>query len=220
MKSAFAVAFAVAAGAAALPAPQAGTTTPLLFAGMALDSGTPIHFGQINANAKSFWIGKNTTTYCPSTSVDCSNVTTNKTIFTYTNGAGSIGLHTEVPGGQSVYVAQGNTSIGQLPGELLFTEAHSGVTSGPALYTGFTNEYPGYLKFEGKDWHACPVDNFNSGYGKFKQSNRLPPQTPLTNFETGIWAESRSNGLGSGCLVFTWSLVQLPSDTAPAWQYE
>ena len=50
--------------------PRQSTLNPFtLIAGR---SGSPIHLSSINANGESFWIGKNTTTYCPSEEVtDC-----------------------------------------------------------------------------------------------------------------------------------------------------
>ncbi|KAK4496795.1 hypothetical protein PRZ48_012779 [Zasmidium cellare] len=202
MKSA--LTFALAATAAALPAPQAGTTEPLRFSGMALRSASPIHFGSINANSQAFYIGKNTTTYCPTdsaASTACDTANTNQTIFAYLNGAGKLSLDTIVPGGQQVYVTEGDEATGQLAGQLKFTQAHSAATSGPALYDGFSIVYDARFQFEGNDWLACPVDDFNSGYG--------------------IWAASRVEGsnAGEGCLGFTWRVVQVGDETATAWQY-
>lgn len=203
MKTTFAAA-AFATLAAALPAPQAGTTEPLRFSGMALRSASPIHFGQINANSQAFYIGKNTTTYCPEDSAAsdaCATANTNQTIFSYLNGAGTLSLSTIVPGGQQVYVTEGDETTGQLAGQLKFTQAHSAATSGPALYDGFSIVYDARFQFEGKDWFACPIDDFNSGYG--------------------IWAESRVAGsnAGEGCLGFTWRVVQVDDSTPSAWQY-
>ncbi|KAI5369902.1 hypothetical protein Slin15195_G007800 [Septoria linicola] len=202
MYSALALAFASVA--AALPAPQAETTEPLRFGGMALRSASPIHLGSINANSLAFAIGKNTTTSVPEgvEGVDPANFNNNQTIFTYLNGQGTLGLSTSVPGGQQVYVTKGDGATSQLAGELKFTPAHSTETAGPALYEGFAIVDDAKLQFEGKDWFACPIDDFNSGYG--------------------IWAVSRVEGsnAGDGCLGFTWRVVQVGEETKPAWQYQ
>lgn len=194
----FASTLAFAAGVAALPAPQAGTSEPLRFAGMSLRSASPIHFGQINANGQAFWIGKPTTTYCPDESVStCDSTNKNTTIFTYLNGQKTLGLSTVVPGGQQVYVAEGDDSVTQAAGQLRFTQAHSAGTSGPPLYEGFAIVYDGKLQFEGKDWIACP--GVNSSYA--------------------VYAESRIKTATDDCLGFTWKIEQLDDSTPAAWQY-
>jgi len=192
----------MASTAMAAAIPQAGTTTPLRFGGLSLATGTAVHLSPIAANGLEFFIGKNTTTYCPEDSVvDCSGVNTNSTIFSYFNGQGTVGLDVSVPGGQQVYVTAGNETAGQLAGELKFTQAHSAQTDGPALFDGFTTVYDGIFQFEGKDWFACPVDDFNSGYG--------------------IWAVSRVAGSNAGesCISFQWKVVQVDDSQATAWQY-
>ena len=205
MKTFITAAAGLAALASASPLPQAGTTSPLRFAGMALRSASPIHFGQINANSGAFYIGKNTTTYCPADSAAgpaCETANTNQTIFSYLNGQQTLSLSTIVPGGQQVYVTEGDEATGQLAGQLKFTPAHSAQTSGPALYEGFATAYDAKFQFEGQDWFACPIDDFNSGYG--------------------IWSAARVEGsnAGAGCLGFTWRVVQGGDETASAWQYQ
>ena len=120
MYSTLAVAFAALAAAAPLESRQAGTTEPLRFGGLALRSASPIHLSPINANGLRFVIGKNTTTYTPEgvEGLDPANYNTNQTIFTYLNGAGTLGLSTGVPGGQQVYVTEGDNATGQLAGQL------------------------------------------------------------------------------------------------------
>lgn len=182
--------------------PQAGTTTPLRFGGLSLASGSDVHLAPIAANGLEFFIGKNTTTYCPEDSVvDCSGVNTNSTIFSYFNGQGTLILDVSVPGGQQVYVTGGNETAGQLAGELKFTPAHSAQNDN-GIFEGFTTVYDGIFQFEGKDWFACPVDDFNSGYG--------------------IWAISRVAGsnAGASCTAFQWKVVQVGDETPSAWQYE
>lgn len=200
MKCTSVLAFATSAMAAAIP--QAGTTTPLRFGGLALATGTEIHFSPLAANGLAFYIGKNTTTYCPEDTVaNCAASNTNETIFSYFNGGGGVSLDTTVPGGQQVYVTEGDETSGQLAGQLKFTQAHSTVTSGPALYDGFTTAYDGIFQFEGKDWFACEIDEFGSGYG--------------------IWSVARLAGSNAGeaCIAFTWKVVQVDDTTPTAWQY-
>ncbi|EME45906.1 hypothetical protein DOTSEDRAFT_70057 [Dothistroma septosporum NZE10] len=205
MKS-FIAASALAALAAASPVPQTGITTTCRFTGMSLRSASPIHFGQINANSNAFYIGKNTTTSCPTDNAaiapTCATVNTNETIFDFTDGQGTLSLSTLVPGGQQVYVTEGDDATGQLAGQLKFTTAHSAATSGAALYDGFSIISDQDLQFEGKDWFACPIDDFNSGYG--------------------IWAVSRVAGSNAGddCLEFSWRTVQVADGTESAYQYE
>lgn len=200
MKCTAILAFATSAMAVAIP--QVGTTTPLRFGGLALATGTKVHLAPLAANNLKIYIGKNTTTYCPEdTEADCDCANTNQTIFSYLNGNGGVSLDTQVEGGQRVYVTEGDDSIGQLAGELKFTQAHSGATSGPALYDGFNNVYDGIFQFEGKDWFACPIDDFNSGYG--------------------IWSVARLEGshAGESCIPFQWKVVQVDDTTPTAWQY-
>ena len=64
---------------------------------MALRSASPIHFGSVHANDYNFWIGKNTTSYCPG------EVVTNCPVDPQTNFAGgnvTLSLNVVVPGGQ------------------------------------------------------------------------------------------------------------------------
>lgn len=58
------------------------------------------------------------------------------------------------------------------------------------------------MKFEGKDWFACPVDEFNTGYG--------------------VWSQARLEGshAGEGCISFQWKVAQVDSTQSTAWQYE
>jgi hypothetical protein len=200
MKCAAVLAFASSAMAVAVP--QVGTTTPLRFTGMALAEGTDIHSSPITASKLKLYIGKPTTTSCPEDSAaNCEGVNTNTTVFNYLNGGEVVNLDVHVPGGQQTYVTAGNLTEGVLAGELLFTGAHSANTEGPALYKGFSNFYDGIMKFEGKDWFACELDEFNSGWG--------------------IWAQSRVEGefAGQGCIPFEWKVLQVGDEVPAAWQY-
>lgn len=186
--------------AAALP--QAGIIPPLRFRGLALQCGTPIDLEPIAANGGKFWIGKNTTTFCPEVdNVDCNDLNTNQTIFNYVNGAGTLFLDAIVPGGQQAYITAGNETAGQAAGELLFTPAHSAATQGPALLTGFVIAYEAKIQFEGQDWFACPVDEWGTGYG--------------------IWSKARTEGSNAGaeCIEFIWRVTELDVNAEKAWQY-
>lgn len=70
------------------------------FVGLAARSASPIHFGSINAAGGKFWIGKETSSYCPSSVVaDCETAYPgNVTVFA--GGDNTLGLNTAVPGGQ------------------------------------------------------------------------------------------------------------------------
>ncbi len=50
-------------------------------------------------------------------------VNSEQTIFSYLNAADTLALSTSVPGGQQIYVAKGDESIGQAPGQLRVSNA-------------------------------------------------------------------------------------------------
>src|SRR5438309_7217048 len=80
--------------AALLPAAFAQTTG---FTAIAARSASPIHLQSINAAGLKFWIGKSTSSYCPSEVVpDCPAGT--DTVFA--GGDGTLSMDVEVPGGQ------------------------------------------------------------------------------------------------------------------------
>lgn len=65
---------------------------PVKFGAIAARSASPIHLQSINANGGAFWIGKNTTTYCPlANQTDCPPG--KDTVFAVGNGGlGGAGL--------------------------------------------------------------------------------------------------------------------------------
>lgn len=133
--------------AAVLPAFAAPTKrdAPTTFSGMSLRSASPIHFGAINANDREFWIGKDTSSSCPTEVVtDCP--AGNSTVFS--GGNDTLSLSTVVPGGQQVFVAA--------DGSLSFTGPHSADQGEGSVATGFSTE-SGYLTFGGSGFAACPV---------------------------------------------------------------
>lgn len=88
----------------AVLAPRAGSVpTGAYEAGVwKIAEGTDIFFfgNAINANAGQFWLGKNTTAYCPTgvDNLDCSAYATTSTNFV--GGNGTLALNVSVPGGQ------------------------------------------------------------------------------------------------------------------------
>jgi hypothetical protein len=195
MKSVCAALFA--ATVAALPAPQSGSaSSPIRFGGLALRSASPIHFGSINANGGDFWIGKDTVTYTPANVGTPQN--TNYTIFSYISDRPQLSLSTTVPGGQQVYVTEGDADNCIEAGALKFTQPHSVATEGTPVYEGFTIAGSNNLKFEGKDWLACLEDGSTTAYQ--------------------VFAESRYTGDKASCLGFTWQDAE--TNVPNAWQYQ
>lgn len=133
-----------------MPAPRC---SPTKFTGLAIHSGSDIQYQSLNANDLSFWLGKNTTTYCPEQaglSCPSNNKNSPPTVFSRAAGSNTLALSTAVPGGQLVYVDG--------TGALKLTQAHSGNTGEGATVTGFSvDAETGHVQFEGQDWFACPV---------------------------------------------------------------
>jgi len=118
-----------------------------------------IHTGNqavhISASDSYFYIGKNTTTYCPS-DVDCSTYS-NDTSFVAIHSASAVPalrLNTAVSGVQHVFVlADGALTYGT-PGEA----APWGASVGPFDYTpGSDDGSVGSLTFEEDGFFTCPV---------------------------------------------------------------
>lgn len=70
------------------------------FAGLAARSASPIHFGSINANSGKFWIGKPTSSYCPSSVVEDCETAYPGNVTVFAGGDNTLGLDVSVPGGQ------------------------------------------------------------------------------------------------------------------------
>ncbi|KAL8660183.1 MAG: hypothetical protein Q9202_006779 [Teloschistes flavicans] len=144
---------------------------PITFGAIAARSASPIHLQTINANGGAFWIGKNTTTYCPLTNqTECPPGTS--TVFAAGNGGA--GLDTVVPGGQQIYVAP--------TGALGFTQAHtSSKPSGSALETFNATLGPdggplGHFTFQGlgaNGFIACPASKGKGPYQVFANVRNL-----------------------------------------------
>lgn len=143
-------------------ASASATSTPSTFAGLAIRSASDIHYLSVNANGQSFWLGKNTTTYCPaSAGVPCpANDTTPQTVFASAN-SGTASLDVTVPGGQQVYVSG--------TGALKFTAPHSANTGEGAVVDGFSVSDL-HLQFQGQDWYACPDAEVDNVWGVYAAS--------------------------------------------------
>ncbi|OOF95863.1 hypothetical protein ASPCADRAFT_207198 [Aspergillus carbonarius ITEM 5010] len=131
----------LAAAAPSQPKAARDTTT---FSIMSARSGSPIHLLPLNAAGGAFYLGGETSSYCPIAS-GCPAGT--ETVFA---GDGS-SLDVEVPGGQQVYV---NPS-----GALSFTVPHSayiptGSSTGPFTYSP---SKPFGTWSYGKGFMACPT---------------------------------------------------------------
>ena len=108
----------------------ASTASAQYFGIMVSRSASPIHFGQVNANDREFWIGKDTASYCP---LDSGCPAGNQTLFAASGG--SLSLATVVPGGQQVYIDPTTGAVG-------FTQAHSGSMPDKAILKGWTYTPP------------------------------------------------------------------------------
>jgi len=176
--------------ALALPA-LAFAQSDVPFAVIAARSASPIHLQSVNANGLKFWIGKPTSSFCPDEpSINCTDFQTNATFFA--GGNVTLGMDTEVPGGQGAYIAS--------DGSLSFTEAHSGFVPPGSLQLNFTKEEGpsfGVLGWTGGDFVACPSANGSAPYQVF---------APIAGFNL------------TGCLGFD----ALTSNVTGkgAWQYE
>lgn len=144
----------------AIPITRATSDT---FGGIAIHSASPIHLSSINAAGNYFWIGKPTSSYCPSTVVE---VCPDGKYTYFVNGNETLGLAVEVPGGQRAYVAD--------DGSFGYTIAHGSSGGKVVEYTGFSIEDEGlHLKWKGESWIAVPVDG-----GSYKVYAAASEQTP------------------------------------------
>ena len=75
----------------AIPAKKSSNTI-IDFGLIALHSASPIHLSSINASGNKFWIGKDTTTYCPAINeLDCSQFK-NTTAFSAATNSDFLGM--------------------------------------------------------------------------------------------------------------------------------
>ncbi|KAI4166452.1 MAG: hypothetical protein LQ343_008040 [Gyalolechia ehrenbergii] len=176
-------------------------TPPVYFGVIAARSASPIHLQAVNASGQAFWIGKDTTTYCPLTNqANCPRGT--DTVFAV--GGGGASLQTVVPGGQQIYVAPN--------GALKYTIAHSSsYPTGSALMTfnatlGGSDGSLGHFTFEGlgaTGFVACPVTADG-------------PYQVFADVE-GLSDKDVPGGRKDECLGF--SALTAPYSGDPVWQY-
>ncbi|MCJ1468044.1 hypothetical protein MMC07_006670 [Pseudocyphellaria aurata] len=122
--------------AAALPLLAAGAPASVPSSGpiglIATHSASPIHLSSVNAAGQNFWIGKETSTYCPLT--PASSCPPGKdTIISVTGDQahpGGASMYVVVPGGQQMFI-RSNGALG-------YTQAHSAAIPSGAITTGFT----------------------------------------------------------------------------------
>ncbi|PKY04708.1 hypothetical protein P168DRAFT_137771 [Aspergillus campestris IBT 28561] len=124
------------------------------FGVMAVRSASPIHFLPMTAASQKFWLGGETSSYCPTPPVpkeDCPPGT--DTVFS----PGGYALNVMVPGGQRIYVDP--------TGALRFTQAHSGAIPpgsaiGPFEYTpGDSYGRFTFTGFGADGFMACPAED-------------------------------------------------------------
>ncbi|KAF7914131.1 uncharacterized protein EAF01_000541 [Botrytis porri] len=140
---------------------------------ISIRSGSDIQNQAITASGGRLWIGKETASYCPDTVVtDCPNGTST----TFVAGESNLGLNTEVPGGQQVYIATDSSVSYTIPHS---GDIHGGVASG-WKYTAGENGSLGSLSFPGYGFIACPGEGAGV-YGIF-----LTPGGAATGNCTGI----------------------------------
>jgi len=123
---------------------------------VAANSGSPIHLQTVHAHNTFFYIGEQTTSYCPLTlPTSCP-----PGLFTkFQGGHGGLGLSVEVPGGQAVYIGP--------KGALRFTQAHSSYEVPGSTVDGFTKVEMagvGQLEHVGQ-FLACPVEAKDAAAG-------------------------------------------------------
>ncbi|KAE8152403.1 hypothetical protein BDV25DRAFT_67183 [Aspergillus avenaceus] len=169
----------------------AAAAEPTPFGVMSSHSASPVHLLPMNAAGQKFWLGGETSSYCPISS-GCPDG--KYTVFAAGGGA----LDVVVPGGQQVYVDE--------DGALSFTQAHSAYIP-PGSSLGPFEHKPGkpfgYYSFNGwgaTGFMACPTED--SRWQVFAAiHNATVPQ-----------------GNVNDCIGF--SALAVPSNaTAGAWQY-
>ncbi|CAD6506435.1 BgTH12-07361 [Blumeria graminis f. sp. triticale] len=148
--------------------PAKPSAFPNTFVAVTTRSGNPkLHLRPVSASNLNFYIGKETSTYCPLS--DCSGFV-NFTVFDAqpNNPNSGLGLFTTVPGGQLVYVTK--------DGQLGYTQAHSAFIPTDAKTVPFLyapNAEPGSvgtLTFNGGGWMACPEEKPDDVFQIYSQN--------------------------------------------------
>ncbi|KAL8784422.1 MAG: hypothetical protein Q9195_009050 [Heterodermia aff. obscurata] len=192
--------------------PRQPSDTIKNFGLIAIHSASPIHLSSVNAAGDKFWIGKDTQTFCPAIQgLDCSHFQ-NITAFSQGSKSDFLGLDTEVPGGQSVYVNP--------KGALSFTVAHSAATPAGSTYESFKATVKnsastlGDLKYNGTDsFVACPTTG--------KKGQRKGPYQVFVDVNNSLKDKDVPGGCVDECIGFLAATVKLDSKDSPAaWQYE
>ncbi|KAM3422610.1 hypothetical protein BST61_g99 [Cercospora zeina] len=158
-------------------AATAAAQSAVRYTGTAEDaSGKIIKDGVINASGLYFYVGKPAETACgnqqdPKSANCVSNTNNDKTtIFKYTNGQGELELDSVYNNGQTVYV--------EPHGALAFST--SVAPPKDALVKVFARGVGEVMKFEDKDWLACPVQGNDNAVQLFAQSRSTRTDcTPL-----------------------------------------
>ncbi|KAJ5280599.1 hypothetical protein N7478_005971 [Penicillium angulare] len=187
------IALPLLAAAAPAPAPTAPASNPPNFGVMAIHSGSPIHYAQMNAAGQKFWLGGSTSSYCPSVDgIVCPSG--NQTVF----AAGGNAMDVEVPGGQQVYVDP--------TGALSFTQAHSAsIPAGSAVGGLFYEPGNPWSHYSFKGWGAqgfmaCPTEDNRYQVFAAMQNATVP------------------SGNVADCIGFSAMALTYKGDV-PAWQY-
>ncbi|KAI4153257.1 MAG: hypothetical protein LQ341_000561 [Variospora aurantia] len=105
---------------------EESSASPITFVIIAARSASPVQLQPVNANGNAFWVGKETTSYCPLT--DQTRCPRGKSTI-FAAGGGGASMNVVVPGGQQVYVASN--------GALRFTTAHSAYIPAGSAVQGF-----------------------------------------------------------------------------------
>ncbi|KAF7945582.1 hypothetical protein EAE96_010349 [Botrytis aclada] len=163
------IATLLAGSAAATPIVSARAASNA-FGLISIRSGTDLQNQAITASGGRLWIGKETSSYCP-LETGCPAGTST----TFVAGESTLGLNTEVPGGQQVYVGTDYS--------VSYTQPHSADTHGGKasgfVYTAGENGGIGSLSFTDYGFIACR--DTDGSYGVF-----LTPGGSGTGNCTGI----------------------------------
>ncbi|KAF7934012.1 uncharacterized protein EAE97_008373 [Botrytis byssoidea] len=141
------IATLLASSAAATPIVSARAASDA-FGLISIRSGTDLQNQAITANGGRLYIGKETSSYCPE-SVGSACPKGNST--TFVSNGNTLGLNTEVPGGQQVYIATDYSVSYTQPHS---ADTHGGVASG-WTYTAGENGSLGSLSFPDYGFIAC-----------------------------------------------------------------
>ncbi|RHZ56587.1 IgE-binding protein [Aspergillus thermomutatus] len=185
-------------GAHSLPTARANDNGP--FQVMSIRSGSPIQYLGMTASGNSFWLGGETTTYCPDVVKQQGGCPDGTQTVLYTNA-----LDVSVPGGQQIYVDPS--------GAVKFTTAHSAYMPPGSAVGGFSytsGEPIGHWSFNGlgaTGFMACPTQgDAPAPYQVFAaMSNATVP--------TGNVADC----LGFDAAAVAWTAPE--GQTSAAWQY-